>query len=258
MNRIALKVLALLILTIAAFGTGAPAAEASHDSATYTGKSSTGADVTLTVNGNTVVFTVANDPCGQGGSGQAAINGNHAFGGGGNPMLGGIFNGPGVAEGWYMFPACREQVHWTARKFCDCEDTRVFATWYNVGGRFDNNRIDIRHVKLHLVVDCVEGQGSDCSGSASASVSGATAVPAKINLSCTAKDLCPEQMEAAKIVKIKRRVGRGAGTVTITVKHGCTGGPQETTTLTLAYNARGWPVRGASDLNGDGQPDRIS
>ena len=144
------------------------------------------------------------------------------------------------------------------RKACDCADTSVFATWVNVGGRFDDNRLDVRYVKLHFRVDCVVGTETDCAGSAKASVTGAAAVPKTIDLSCAATAACPEEMEATKDVKIRRRVALGAGAATITVKHMCADGTVETTTLSIRYNARGWPLRGASDLNGDGNPDRIS
>ena len=256
MNRIALKVLMLAAVSVAALMPAA--AQAGQSDTTYTGTSGNGAAVTLSVTGNIVDFSVANDPCGQSASGQATIDERHWFGGqAGNLLFGGWFSESNTVQGKYQFMRC-PLVHWKAEKLCDCKDTRVFATWYNVGGRFDDNRIDIRHVKIHLVVECDVGQGAGCSGGAEGSVSGATAVPATIQLSCKASDKCPEQMEATKIVKIRRRVAQPSGDVTIKVRHACTNGTPKTTTLKIHYNSRGWVERGASDLNGDGFPDRIS
>lgn len=266
MNRIALKLLAVVALTVAALTPAA--AQAGQGSTTYTGTSGSGAAVTLTVTGNIVAFRVDNDPCGQSASGQATIDERHWFGGqAGNLLFGGWLSESNTVQGKYQFLRC-PVVDWKAEKQCDCKDTRVFATWYNVHSHFDydvdrdrndkKRQVDRQDVKLHLVVECDAGAGANCSGWAEASVSSARVTPKKIRLSCAAKDKCPERMEATKIVTIRRYVDKEAGDVTIKITHACTGGMEKTTTLTIHYDKRGWPDRRASDLNGDGFPDRIS
>jgi hypothetical protein len=281
MKRIALKVLMLVVVSIAALTPAA--AEASHNNATYSGKSGNGAVVTVTVNGNTAFFRVENDLCGQSASGQATIDGRHWFGGRfGNLAFGGWFSQSDsyTVQGSYQFMGC-PLVNWKAEKRCDCKDTRVFGTWINVhdhyvselvrdragrvvrdpNGKAKRKQVDIQYVQLHLVVECEVGTGTYCSGWAEASVSGATAVPAKIRLSCVSKDKCPDRMEATKDIKIRRYVEKGAGKVRIKIRHACTGGTEKTTTLTIQYDKNGYPdtrKRGESDLNGDGFPDRIS